>query len=177
MTISSSHQFLWGAATAAHQVEGNNEALHHDDFLGVQTYSRSIIGPDGVLPVPEGAERTQMGYEFYPEALEGTLRRVARHLSLPLMVTENGMATDDDSCRIEYILRAVAGMQRCLADGLPIIGYQYWTALDNFEWTLGFDKHFGIITVDLLTQERTIKESAHFLGNLARTALQENKWA
>jgi beta-glucosidase len=145
------------------------EALHHDDFLGVQTYSRSIIGPDGVLPVPEGAERTQMGYEFYPEALEGTLRRVARHLDLPLLITENGLATDDDSRRVEYIRRAVAGMQRCLADGLPIIGYQYWSALDNFEWMLGFEKRFGIVSVNLQTQKRTIKESASFLGNLART--------
>lgn len=148
------------------------EALHHDDFIGVQTYSRSIVGPHGVLPVPEGAERTQMGNEFYPEALEGTLRRVARHLSLPIMVTENGVATDDDSRRIEYIRRAVAGMQRCLADGLPIIGYQHWSALDNFEWMLGFDKHFGIIGVDRQTQERTVKESAYFLGNLAKSALR-----
>jgi len=151
------------------------EALHQDDFVGVQTYSRSIVGPNGVLPVPEGAERTQMGNEFYPEALEGALRRVARHLSLPIMVTENGVATDDDSRRIEYIRRAVAGMQRCLADGLPIIGYQHWSALDNFEWMLGFDKHFGLISVNRQTQERTLKESAYFLGNLAKAALQEEK--
>jgi beta-glucosidase len=144
-------------------------ALHEDDFLGVQTYTRSLIGPDGVLPTPDGAERTQMGYEFYPEALEGTLRRVARHSNLPLLVTENGLATDDDTRRVEYIRRAVEGMRRCLADGLPLFGYQYWSALDNFEWTLGFSKRFGLISVDRQTQERTSKESARFLGNLART--------
>ena len=91
------------------------------------------------------------------------------------MVTENGVATDDDSRRIEYIRRAVAGMQRCLADGLPIIGYQHWSALDNFEWMLGFDKQFGLISVNRQTQERTLKESAYFLGNLAQAALQEEK--
>jgi beta-glucosidase len=64
------------------------------------------------------------------------------------------------------------GMQRCLADSLPIIGYQYWSALDNFEWMLGFDLHFGLISVNRQTQERTVKASARFLGNLARAALQ-----
>jgi beta-glucosidase len=145
-------------------------ALQPDDFLGVQTYTRSIIGPDGVLPAPAGAERTQMGYEFYPEALEGALRRVARHIGLPLLVTENGLATDDDTRRVEYIRRAVEGMERCLADSLPVFGYQYWSALDNLEWMLGFDKHFGLISVERETQQRTVKESAGFLGQLARAA-------
>jgi beta-glucosidase len=141
--------------------------LHHDDFLGVQTYSRSIIGPNGVLPAPAGAERTQMGYEFYPEAVEGTLRRVAQHLDLPLLVSENGLATDDDMRRVEYIRRAVEGLRRCLADGLPVFGYQYWSAFDNFEWMRGFEKRFGLISVDRQTQERTVKESGRFLGELA----------
>lgn len=140
-----------------------------DDFLGVQVYTRALIGPTGALPAPAGAELTQMEYEFYPEALEGSLRRVARHTDLPLLVTENGLATDDDSRRVEYIRRAVAGVKRCLHDGLPVIGYQYWSAFDNFEWTLGFEKRFGLISVDRQTQERTVKESAHFLANLART--------
>jgi beta-glucosidase len=149
------------------------DALQDDDFLGVQTYTRSIIGPGGVLPAPEGAERTQMSYEFYPEALEGALRRVARHTILPLLVTENGLASDDDTRRVEYIRHAVEGMERCLADGLPVFGYQYWSALDNFEWMLGFDLHFGLISVDRQTQERTVKERARFLGHLARAATRE----
>jgi beta-glucosidase len=140
-----------------------------DDFLGVQVYTRALIGPTGVLPAPLGAERTQMGYEFYPEALEGTLRRVARHTNQPLMVTENGLATDDDSRRVEYIRRAVAGVERCLRDNLPVIGYLYWSALDNFEWGDGFEKRFGLISVNRQTQERTVKESARFLANLARS--------
>ena len=57
-----------------------------------------------------------------------------------------------------------------MADGLPIFGYQYWTALDNFEWMFGFAKRFGLISVDRQTQERTIKESARFLGRLTRAA-------
>lgn len=147
------------------------EALQGDDFLGVQTYTRSIIGPNGVEPHPAGAELTQMGYEFYPEGLEGTLRRVARHTDLPLLVSENGIATDDDTRRVEYIRRAVAGMRRCLADGLPIWGYLYWSALDNFEWMLGYAPHFGLIAVNRRTQERGVKGSAYFLGSLARTTL------
>lgn len=144
------------------------DATAGDDFLGVQVYTRALIGPDGVLPAPAEAELTQMGYEFYPEALEGSLRRVAQHTHLPLMVTENGLATDDDTRRSEYIRRAVAGIERCLRDGLPVLGYLYWSAFDNFEWTLGFEKRFGLIGVNRQTQERTVKASARLLGKLAR---------
>jgi beta-glucosidase len=145
------------------------DATVGDDFLGVQVYTRTLLGPTGVLPDPAEAELTQMGYEFYPEALEGSLRRIARHTSLPLLITENGLATDDDTRRIEYLRRAIAGIERCLHDGLPVIGYLYWSALDNFEWMLGFEKHFGLIGVNRQTQERTVKASARFLGNVART--------
>lgn len=141
--------------------------LGGDDFLGVQNYSRQRIGPEGVLPNEEGVETTQMGYEFYPEALEGMIRHVAV-AGLPMIVTENGVATVDDTRRVEFIDRAVAGVERCLADGLDIRGYLYWSALDNFEWALGYGPKFGIIAVDRATQQRTLKPSARHLGQIAR---------
>jgi len=142
-------------------------ALKGDDFLGVQNYSRVLIGPDGALPVPEGAEVTRMGYEFYPEALEHVLRRAAV-AGLPMIVTENGIATDDDSRRVEFLRRALEGVERCLADGVDVRGYCYWSALDNFEWMLGHGPTFGFIAVDRDTQERTVKDSARRLGAIAR---------
>ncbi len=140
--------------------------LNGDDFLGVQNYSRQRIGPEGVLPNEEGVETTQMGYEFYPEALEGMIRQVAT-AGLPMIVTENGVSTEDDTRRVEFIDRAIAGAERCLADGLDIRGYLYWSALDNFEWALGYGPKFGIIAVDRATQQRTPKPSAHHLGQMA----------
>ncbi len=143
-------------------------ALDGDDFLGVQNYSRVVIGPDGDVPAATlGTEVTQMGYEFYPRALEDVLRRAAS-AGLPLFVTENGIATADDSRRTEFIRLALAGVERALSDGIDVRGYFYWSALDNFEWMLGYRPNFGLIAVDRDTQRRTVKDSARFLGGVAR---------
>ena len=92
---------------------------------------------------------TQMGYEFYPEALEGTIRRAWEKTGgLPVLVTENGIGTDDDDARIEYVSRALAGVRRCLDDGIDVRGYTYWSLLDNFEWVLGYVPTFGLVEVD-----------------------------
>ncbi len=136
-----------------------------DDFLGVQNYTRTEIGPDGALPTPEGAELTQMDYEFYPEALEHVIRRVAKEFHGDLIVTENGVATSDDSRRVEFIRRALNGVQNCIADGLPVKGYMYWSLLDNFEWQKGYSMTFGLIAVDRSTQTRYPKESLTYLGS------------
>lgn len=142
-------------------------ACQGDDFLGVQNYNRKRVGPEGPLGNEEGVEMTQMGYEFYPEALEAVLRMVSAHFTHPLIVTENGVATGDDSRRIEFIRRALGGVQRCLEDGIDVRGYFHWTLLDNFEWMLGYRPTFGLVAVDRTTQQRTIKESARYLGAIA----------
>ena len=87
---------------------------------------------------------------------------------IPVLVTENGIATTDDSRRIAYIDRALAGVQRCLADGIDVRGYIHWTLLDNFEWIFGYGPKFGLVAVDRSTQRRTPKPSAHHLGAVAR---------
>jgi beta-glucosidase len=140
--------------------------LEGDDFLGVQNYTRTLYGPEGQLPAPEGAELTQMDYEFYPEGLEHVIRKVHEGFSGDLIVTENGIATADDSRRVEFICRATAGVQRCLADGIPVKGYFYWSLMDNFEWQKGFSMQFGLIAVDRETMERFPKESLKVLGSL-----------
>ncbi|MFJ8048296.1 glycoside hydrolase family 1 protein [Streptomyces luteogriseus] len=142
-------------------------AMDGDDFLGVQSYTRSLVGPDGPLPAPDGAETTQMGYEFYPQALENVLRRAAT-AGMPLLVTEHGIGTADDSRRIEFIRQGLAGLERVLADGVDVRGYLHWSALDNYEWMLGYRPTFGLITVDRTTQRRTPKASARYLGALAQ---------
>lgn len=140
--------------------------IQGDDFLGVQNYTRTLIGPEEDLPVPDGAERTQMGYEYYPEALEHVLRAVAKEFHGDLIVTENGLSCDDDARRVAFIRTATDGVARCIADGLPVKGYFYWSLLDNFEWQMGYQMRFGLVAVDRATMERTPKESLRVLGSL-----------
>ena len=142
--------------------------IQNDDFLGVQNYTRTQYGPQGQLPCPEGAELTQMDYEFYPEALEHVLRRVHEDFKGDLIVTENGVAVSDDSRRVKFIRLALQGVENCLRDGLPVKGYCHWSLMDNFEWQKGYSMTFGLIAVDRGTQKRTPKESLYVLGNYAK---------
>jgi len=139
-----------------------------DDFVGVQTYSRTRIGPEGQLPPPDGSPTMQTGWEVYPAALGHTVRLAAEHAGVPVLVTENGMATDDDEARIAYTRSALVGLAECLADGIDVRGYLHWTLLDNFEWNAGFSKTFGLIAVDREDFARTVKPSARWLGQVAR---------
>jgi len=143
------------------------EAARDDDFIGVQTYTRRRVGPDGMLDPEPGVARTIMGYENWPQALGATIRRAAEVTGVPVLVTENGVATADDAERIEYLRRALAAVLDCLADGVDVRGYLYWSALDNFEWSHGYGPTFGLVAVDRATQVRTPKPSAAWLGGVA----------
>lgn len=161
-----------GEAAAA--AEWDEEFRHYlpyirdDDFLGVQNYTRTLFGPQGQLPAPQGAELTQMEYEFYPQALEHVLRKVHEDFKGDLIVTENGVAVADDSRRVEFIRQALAGVERCVSDGIPVKGYCYWSLMDNFEWQKGYAMTFGLMAVDRATMERHPKESLAFLGSYTK---------
>jgi beta-glucosidase len=147
------------------------EATGADDFVGVNAYTRHRIGPDGWVGNEPGVELTAAGYEYWPGALEATLRR-AWHVTggQALIATETGVATDDDTRRVRYIEGAVAGTCSALADGIDVRGFVYWSALDNFEWHHGYGQRFGLIAVDRETQERSVKPSAWRLGKIARSS-------
>jgi beta-glucosidase len=145
------------------------EVSRSDDFVGVQTYSRELIGSGGKLPAPDGAAVMKTGWEVYPRALEHTVRLSAEHAGVPVLVTENGMATDDDELRLAYTFSALEGLQRAIADGVDVRGYLHWSLLDNFEWLSGFEIRFGLIAVDRRTFERTVKQTARWLGTVARS--------
>jgi beta-glucosidase len=142
-----------------------------DDFVGVQTYTRDRFGPTGM--VRAGADEPTMptmqtGWEVYPPALGHTTRLAAQHAGVPVLVTENGMATSDDAARIEYTRGALEGLAAAMHDGVDIRGYFHWTLLDNFEWTAGYRMTFGLVAVDRTTFARTVKPSARWLGAVAR---------
>jgi beta-glucosidase len=151
--------------------EWDEEFLHYlpyiekDDYLGVQCYTRKRFDENGVTQPEEGALRTQMGYEDYPLGIANTVRKVAEDYKGTLIITENGIATDNDARRCEFIKEAVEGIQACIEDGIPVKGYMYWTLLDNFEWQKGYSMTFGLIAVDRTTQTRYPKESLSVLGS------------
>lgn len=151
--------------------EWDDEFLHYlpyikdDDFFGLQNYTRLLIGPEGQLPYPEGAVLTQMGYEYYPEGLENVIRKVYQDLKIPIMVTENGIATADDDLRCAFIKEALNGVQRSIADGIPVIGYLHWSFCDNFEWQKGYSMQFGLVAVERKTMKRAKKKSLDLLGS------------
>jgi beta-glucosidase len=163
-----------GEARLAQALEHLEDAylrdLRGDDFVGVQTYTRTQFGPDGPLAPPEGARRTKMGYEFRPQAVEHTVRRAAHVTGLPVVVTETGLSTDDDAERIEFIDAVVSGLAACVGDGLDVRGLFYWTLLDNFEWALGYSQPFGLAACDRWSFARTPRPSAAHLGAIASTA-------
>ncbi len=162
-----------GAEAAADKVRA---ALYGDwmaeagksDFVGVQTYTRFRVGASGPLGPPEGAEMTAAGYEFRPQALGGTIRYAAKATGRPVYVTENGIATDDDTRRAAFIEAALDEVRACLDDGIDVRGYIHWSLLDNFEWMAGYGQHFGLVEVDYATFRRTPKLSAVMLGRRAR---------
>ncbi|MDQ0647372.1 beta-glucosidase/6-phospho-beta-glucosidase/beta-galactosidase [Microbacterium natoriense] len=150
------------------------EQARQDDFIGVQSYLRTIIGPSddaegfGPQPWPEGTERTLTGWEYYPEALGHALRHTHEVTGgIPMVVTENGMATSDDTRRVDYTTGALSAMADAMEDGCDVRGYLHWSLLDNYEWG-SFRPTFGLVAVDRETFARSPKPSLSWLGGLAR---------
>lgn len=147
------------------------EAARGDDYVGVQGYSRIRLDENGrQLGPEEGVEVVpSMGYEFWPRSIEVCVRHAAEVAAgTPIYITENGLGHDADNRRIDYVTEALEGVGRCLADGIDVRGYVYWSLLDNFEWTLGYGPRFGLVSVDRKTFVRTPKPSAAWLGGIAR---------
>jgi beta-glucosidase len=164
-----------GEERAAHIREVHEDvflrATAGDDFLGVQTYTRMLIGPDGWAGPEPGVTVLPMGYELWPDALEACLRRAWQVTGggMPLWVTENGIGTDDDRQRIDFVAAALRGVLAALADGVAVEGYTYWSLLDNFEWAFGYRPRFGLVSVERASFARRPKPSARWLSAVARS--------
>jgi beta-glucosidase len=155
------------------------ELARKDDFVGVQTYTRFRFGPEGsrspgadwsdmTRELVENDGTTLMGYELYPRAIGGAIRRAHRACpGVPILVTENGIATADDRKRVAYIDVALREVLACLDEGIDVRGYLYWSLLDNFEWALGYAPTFGLVAVDRQTFARHPRPSAMYLGAVA----------
>lgn len=144
------------------------EAAIGDDFVGVQSYTRNVFGPDGPIRDDPEATRTLTGWEYWPAAIGGALADTAAIVpDTPLLVTENGIATGDDERRIAYIDGALDAVRGAIDDGLDVRGYLHWSLLDNYEWG-SYRPTFGLVAWDPITFERHPKPSLAWLGKVAR---------
>jgi beta-glucosidase len=156
------------------------------DFLGINYYTRRVTCYDPeAKPVQAGgvkqrqATHTETAWEVYPEGLGDTLLGVKqRYGNIPLYVTENGAAFYDpptaegevsDPLRVDYLREHLKVARRVIQEGVNLRGYFAWSLLDNFEWSLGYSKRFGIIHVDYATQRRTPKASARFYAEVIKS--------
>ncbi len=119
---------------------------------------------------PEGIRTTKMGYEYRPQAILYNLHRI--HKVFPdkdIFITENGIATDDDNERIEFVTDVLTDIHNYLSEHGKVMGYLYWSLLDNFEWDLGYQMNFGLVEIDKTTFERKPHNSAKWFGEISRT--------
>jgi beta-glucosidase len=142
--------------------------IKNDDFLGVQCYTRKIISKDGVQLPEKGAPLTQMNYEDYPQSIGNVIKTVAKDYKGQIIVTENGIATDNDERRKQFIDEAIASVMSAKAEGINVIGYMYWSLMDNLEWQKGYGPKFGLIAINRKTMERTPKGSLKHLGQYTK---------
>lgn len=144
------------------------------DFLGINYYTRNLVRADEKDNQPQTVFRegamTEMEWEVYPRGLYDLLGRVHFAYGFPaIYITENGAAFPDgkpingelhDPDRVSYIKEHLKVVNKAINIGIPVKGYFVWSLLDNFEWSFGYSKRFGIVHVDLETQKRTAKSSA-----------------
>ncbi|WP_425826224.1 family 1 glycosylhydrolase [Streptomyces fractus] len=144
------------------------EAARGDDFIGVQAYSSQEVDENGILPHALGPDTTLTGNAYRPDALGIAVRHAWEATGgVPVLVTENGIATADDSQRIRYTTEALGHLVAAVDDGIDVRGYLHWSALDNYEWG-HWKPTFGLIAVDRETFERRPKPSLAWLGGVAR---------
>jgi beta-glucosidase len=149
------------------------------DFMGVNYYTRVHLrfNPFRKMGVElrhqdtDGHGLTDMGWEIHPHGMERVLNYASK-LNIPIIITENGIATRDDQRKIAFIKRHVDILERSLKNGLDIRGYFYWSLMDNYEWLKGFDAGFGLYRVDFDTFERKLTSAATYYSYLIKKNLK-----
>jgi beta-glucosidase len=159
------------------------------DFIGINLYSRDVVGnaPEdknlGVRRVEiADVERTDLGWEVYPEAIHNVIMRIWNDYRLPIYITENGCSYSDgpdekgvvkDDRRIKFLTGYIGQVGRAIKEGADVRGYYHWTLTDNFEWAQGYSERFGLIHLDFATQKRIIKNSGYWYRDvIAANALE-----
>ena len=158
-------------------------ARHHAlDFIGMNYYSLQLVelkkwgwshwAMDVCEKKHHPVAKNSLGWDIYPEGLSALLLKLKKY-NLPVIVTENGICTEDDRQRWEYIYRHLENIHLAIGKGVPVAGYLYWSLLDNFEWDKGFAPRFGLIGVDYDTYQRSVRESARKFAAVCKTSVLE----
>lgn len=148
------------------------------DFIGINYYSRSLVETTGwglrnLLvevckenhhPLPKNS----LGWDSYPQGLYELLVRLKKY-SLPVFILENGICVEDDSLRWNFIFSHLENIYLAMQQGVKVLGYLYWSLIDNYEWDKGFSPKFGLAAVDYQTFKRTIRESAWKFAEVCKT--------
>ncbi len=149
------------------------------DFVGINYYTRCCVRSAGgpltrllgrackAAHHQHQGSNSDIGWEIYPRGLKAVLARFAG-FGLPMFVTENGIATDNDELRCAFLQDHVRVLSDAVAEGIPVIGYLHWSLMDNFEWDLGTKAKFGLAAVDYRTQARRPRHSAELFARLCR---------
>lgn len=140
------------------------------DFLGANIYHGEYVDEKGAyVPFKPGQSRTTMSWQITPEVLYWGPKFLYERYGKPIIITENGTAGTDvisedgcvhDAYRVEFLRTYVSHLERAVSEGVDVKGYYLWSAMDNFEWSEGYEKRFGIIYVDYESQNRILKDSA-----------------
>lgn len=137
------------------------------DFIGLNYYTRFLrrFQPFSAekfveLTSSRSDKLTDMGWQIYPEGLYRALKLITRYTPKPIYITENGIADKNDTKRAKFIEDHLLVLNKAIANGINVKGYFYWSLIDNFEWTYGFEQRFGLYHVDYSTQERTLREGS-----------------
>ncbi len=148
------------------------------DYVGINYYSRAVVSAGGRIAQVPGSEYTAMGWEVCPPAFRRLLNRINTEYRLPpIYITENGSAFQDvlspegkihDARRLDYLRQHFIQTRLAMQDGVDVRGYFVWSLMDNFEWSNGFTKRFGIVGVDYETRQRTIKDSGEWYADVIR---------
>ena len=148
------------------------------DFIGLNYYTRDhvrnrgfslrdVLRGENVLENTRG-RKNSLGWEIYPKGLYTLIKAFSKY-KLPILISENGICTDNDSERSEFIAEHIDAVARAMKEGAPVIGYLYWSLLDNYEWADGFAPRFGLIEMDYATQGRSIRPSARKFEEIIRS--------
>ncbi len=152
------------------------------DFIGINYYTRSLVDVenwgfrnlllDTCRKGHSSLKKNSLGWDIYPEGLYNLLLRLKKY-NLPMFILENGICTEDDNNRWNFISEHLKSIHLAMAQGIRVLGYIYWSLIDNFEWDKGFSPRFGLVEVDYNTYKRTVRESARKFAEVCKTGRLE----
>ena len=159
----------------AHILKTKIEGLSHtQDFIGVNYYSRDMVkinllgNPKFSLEVHPGSPVSDLHWEIYPQGIYRILKEVhRRYPDRPVFITENGIADAQDTQRPKFLVDHLKYIHQAIQEGVPVLGYCHWSAMDNVEWDEGTVPRFGLYSVDYSTEARTPRASALLFGQIA----------